>query len=58
MLQPCGAEVPAMQQSINISYLMSPQQQTRCTLLQQANWTDRWTPYNFIDPAPHTMWAV
>jgi len=54
------------QQSINISYPPSPQQQSRRTLLQQANgtdkkWKDRQTEmqinnvFHFIQPARHTM---
>ena len=60
------AAVPAVQQSIDISYQSGLQQQTRCTLLQRANGTDERTdrqtdgrtPYRYIDPAPHTMREV
>jgi len=38
-----AAAAPAVQQSIDISYLLGPQQQTRRTLLQRANETDRQT---------------
>ena len=50
-----AAAAPAVQQS----YLSGLQQQTRRTLQQLANGTDRQTdgrtPYRYIDPAPHTM---
>ena len=57
------SSAPARQQSIDISCSPGPQQQTRRTLLQQANGTDKQTdrqadgrtPYRFIDP---TMRAV
>ena len=39
--------------SVDISYLLGPQQQTRRTLLRQANATDRQT--DTIDPALHTV---
>jgi len=41
VLRPRAAVVLVMQQSIDISYLLGPQQQTRRMLLQQANGTDR-----------------
>ena len=42
---------PAVQQSIGISYLPGPQQQTRSTLMQRVNgWTDI---FPFTDPAPY-----
>ena len=58
----CGA----VQQSIDISYPPGPQQQTRCTLLQRTNGTDRRTyrgndrrtPYRFIDRSSSTTRAV
>jgi len=59
--RPRTAAAPAVQQSIDISYPPGPQQQTRRTLLQRANGTDRAdgrTLYSYIDPAPHTMRAV
>jgi len=37
------AAAPAVQQSIDITYTPGPQQQTRRTLLQWANGTDRQT---------------
>ena len=43
MLRPRAAAAPAVQQSIDISYPPGPQQQTRRTLLQRANGTDRRT---------------
>ena len=49
VLQPRAAATPTVQQVIDISYPPGPQQQTRHTLLQRANWT----PYRFIDPDPH-----
>ena len=57
-----AAAAPAARQSIDISYLHSPQQQTCPKPLQRANGTDRQTdgrtPYRFIDPALHTVRAV
>jgi len=45
-----------------ILHLPGPQQQTRCTLLQQANGTyirtDGRTPHRFIDAAPRRMRAA
>jgi len=62
VLQPRAAVAPAVQQSTDISYRPGPQQQTRRTLLQRANGTDRqadgWTSYRFIDPAPKTTRTV
>ena len=56
------AAAPVVQQSINIFCPPRPQQQTRRTLLQRTNGTDRRTderaPYRFIDPAPQTMRTV
>jgi len=43
VLWPRAAAAPAMQQSIDISCPPCPQQQTRRTLLQRANGTDRQT---------------
>ena len=54
----CRAAAPAVQQSIGISHPSGRQHQTRRTLLQRENGTERRTPYRYIDPAPHTMWAV
>jgi len=46
VLQSRAAAAPAVQQSIDISYPPGTQQQTRRTLLQQMNCTDRRrTPY-------------
>jgi len=51
-----------MQQLIDIACMQNSQKQTRYTLLQQANVTDRQTDRqmldHFTDPAPHTMQAV
>jgi len=47
-----NATVPVVQQSIDISCPLGPQQQTHCMLLQEANGSDGWTLYCFIDPAP------
>jgi len=66
VLRPSAAPAPAVQQSINVTYEPGPQQQTRRTLPQRANGTDRQTdkrtdgrtPYRFIAPAAHTMRAV
>jgi len=41
ILWPRAAAAPAVQQSNDISYPPRPQQQTRRTLLQRANGTDR-----------------
>ena len=54
---------PAMQQSINISWLSGPQQQTHCSCMQWLNdrtarQTDRWTPNSFTDPAANNKQAV
>jgi len=43
MLRQRAAAAPVVQQSINISYQPGPQQQTRRTLPQRANGTDRQT---------------
>jgi len=43
VLRSRAAATPAVQQSIDISYPPGPQQQTRRTLLQRANGTDRQT---------------
>jgi len=43
LLRPRAAVAPAVQQPIDIFYPPSPQQQTRRTLLQRANETDRRT---------------
>jgi len=43
VLQPRAAATPTVQQVIDISYPPGLQQQTRHTLLQRANWTDRGT---------------
>jgi len=51
----CGADRAAI---IDISYPPGPQQQTRRTLLQRANWNHGRTPYRYTEPAPHTMQAV
>jgi len=51
-----AAAAPARQQSIDMSYLPGPQQQTYRMLLLQANGPDRWTLD--IDPALHTLQAV
>jgi len=56
-----AAAAPAVQQSIDISvYTPGPQQQTRRTLLQRANGTDKRTDTRsfYIHPVPHTMRAV
>ena len=55
--------LPAVQQSITISCLLGPQQQTPLQQHAVAEWwdgqTDRQTDVcSFIDPALHTMWAV
>jgi len=57
------ADLPAVQQLINISWPPGPQQQTRRSGVWLPNVaTDRQTdgraPYRYIDPAPHTMRAV
>jgi len=54
------AAAPDVQQSIDISvYTLGPQQQTRRTLLQRANGTDKRDTRSFyIHPVPHTMRAV
>jgi len=64
VLRPRVAAAPAVQQSIDISYLPGPEQQTRRTLLQLANGTDgrmdRWTHtvlYRFVDPGPYASSA-
>ena len=53
MLRPCAAAAPAAQQSIDISYLLGPQQQTCHMLLQRTNGTDKRTDgrtsHHFID---------
>jgi len=55
-----AAATTAVQQSIDISYPPSPQQQTRRTLLQRTNGIDRRTDGHraVTDRAPHTMRAV
>ena len=45
----------AVQQSINISWLPGPQQQTRSGGVEQPNGTLRRTPDRCIDPNPHSM---
>jgi len=57
--------VLAMQQSIDVSCRLGPQQQTLCGSVQQLNdgtdrdgSTDRQTPYHYINPIQHTMQAV
>jgi len=54
-----AAAAPAVQQAIDISYLPGPQQQTRRTMLQRANGTDRQTDrrtaYRFIDAARYSV---
>jgi len=61
VLRPRAAAAPAVQQSIDISQPPGPQQQTRRTLMQRANGTDRRTdgrtPYRYTDPALHTVRA-
>jgi len=59
-----AAATTAVQQSIDISYPPSPQQQTHRTLLQRTNGTDRQTDGRtdghraVTDRAPHTMRLV
>jgi len=58
----------SLQQSIHISCPTGPQQQQTCSRgfaavgprwdRQAGKRTDGWTPYRFINPAPHTMWPV
>jgi len=40
--------------TIDIAYSPGARQQTRRTLLQRANGTDRQTPYRYIDPAAYS----
>ena len=44
----CGAAAPAMQQLIDISYLLHA-----AAVGEWDRWTDRGTQYPFIDPATH-----
>jgi len=57
---------PLLQQQIDTSCLPGPQQRTcsngfaavgPCRDRQTERWADR-TPYRFIGPDPHTIWAV
>jgi len=54
---------PAVQQSIDISCLLGPQQQTRRTMLQQSiagtdRQTDGRTPYRYTHPAAYHASSV